>query len=69
METKLEGPFARLPDGQLVKIAAFHLDGFASVQRVEGEMTGESLRTTIRLLTESILSDPQSSTHPQLPKN
>jgi hypothetical protein len=41
METKLEGPFARLPDGQFVKIAAVHSDGFASVRRIEDEMAGE----------------------------
>ena len=41
METKLEGPFARLPDGQLVKIATIYSDGFASVRRIEGEMAGE----------------------------
>jgi hypothetical protein len=29
--------FARLPDGQLVKIETIHEDGYATLRRVEGE--------------------------------
>jgi hypothetical protein len=40
MDTKLEGKFARLPDGQRIRIETFHPDGYVSARRVEGEFEG-----------------------------
>jgi hypothetical protein len=38
---KLIGAFARLPDGQLVRIETIYADGFASVRRVKGKWKGQ----------------------------
>ena len=36
----LIGVYARLPDGDLVKIEAVYTDGIARVERMEGEFAG-----------------------------
>lgn len=37
---KMIGAIARLPDGGLVKIEAVYEDGYARVERIEGEFAG-----------------------------
>ncbi len=40
MNTELEGKFARLPDGQQVRIEIVYDDSYASVRRIDGEWQG-----------------------------